>query len=58
MMGQPGGYIKGLLSKVEHQVYKALAYSLPQFYHNRLSIVMSHGKQFTLYTHKGGPNGW
>ena len=19
---------------------------------------MSHGKQFTLYTHKGGPNGW
>lgn len=22
------------------------------------TLIMSHGKQFTLYTHKGGPNGW
>lgn len=23
-----------------------------------LSLDMSHGKQFTLYTNVGGPNGW
>lgn len=22
------------------------------------TLAMSHGKQFTLFTHVGGPNGW
>ena len=45
-----------------HQLTQfAFSLSLPSVsQHLRLTprSSMAHGKQFTLYTHKGGPNGW
>ena len=52
------GGIKGYRVEVEEQTPRKITHPI-EASTEQLHTAMSHGKQFTLYTHGGGgPNGW